>query len=212
VASGASGGSSGGGSSARGGGSSSGGGRATAARAWSGGSNRSSNGATQARTASAQRAVPGTSYGVGRIAPNERVLGKDGGLTSVPPYSRARIGSPIDQAVPRGSIPSPIGGGTSLIPGYYGYPGSWGYGYYGYGDLAGMGLFDGFGGYGGFGGFGGFDSLDYGYSRLGSLPYGGAYVIYDPYAPSSSGSISSGSDSAGTLFPVHGRQVRCGSE
>jgi hypothetical protein len=196
--------SSGGGSTARGGGSGSGGGRATAARAWSGGSNRNSSGATQARTTSARRAVTGTPYSAGRAALSDRISEKDGGIASVPPYSRPRTGSPVGPAVPRGSVAPPIGGGTTLIPGYYGYPGGWGYGYYGYGDLAGMGLFDDFGGYGGFGGFGGFDSLGYGYSRFGSLGYGpgygSAYGTYDPYASTSASFTSSGPDSTGVFI------------
>jgi hypothetical protein len=98
-------------------------------------------------------------------------------------------------------VPSPIGGGTTLIPGYYGFPG--GYGYYGYGGLAGKGIFDYLGGYGGFGGFGDFDGIDYGYSGLGSLSYGTgygrAYGTYDPYAPSAPSFVSSGSDSTGVF-------------
>ena len=95
-------------------------------------------------------------------------------------------------------MPSPSGGGTTLMPGYYGYPGGWGYGSYGYGGLAGMWLFDYLGGYGGLGGFGGFD--DYGYSGLGSLPYGSAYGTYDPYAPSFPSFVSSGSGSTGVFI------------
>jgi hypothetical protein len=119
------------------------------------------------------------------------------------------MGTPIGQAVPRSSIPSPSGGGGLS---YYGYPGGWaydpygyGYGYgsyYGYGGLAGMGLFDYFGGYGfggfGFGGFG--DGFDASYSGLGSFSYGPGYGRpYDPYARSSSG--SSISESNGAFIP-----------
>jgi hypothetical protein len=100
-------------------------------------------------------------------------------------------------------VPSPTGGATTLLPGFYpwGY-GPWGYGAYGYG-LGGAGLYDYYGYYGGFG-YGGYGGLGYGgfgYSGFGGGYFGAgddiglglgsygpgysrAYGVYDPYAPS----------------------------
>jgi hypothetical protein len=186
------------------------GGRSASGSSGAGSSARSGNssGTTQARTASVQGAAAGamSSNGVGRAVQSDVALRKDSGPSSIPPFSRPPIGSPIGHAVPRISVPPLIGGGGGTTASYYGYPGAWGYGRdgygfcdygsYGYGGLAGMGLFN-------LGGVGGFDSFDADYSVLSSSPfrpgYRRAYGTYDPYARSSPGSGSSSSESSGAF-------------
>jgi hypothetical protein len=76
-------------------------------------------------------------------------------------YGRPRDGKPIiGEAVPRTSPPATGGGGTVIVPGYYGGYVPWGFGGLGFGGYYG-GYYDPYGPYGG-----------YGYG-----PYGG----YDPY-------------------------------
>jgi hypothetical protein len=95
--------------------------------------------------------------------------GTAGGV--VPEFSRPRNGQPvIGRAVPRTAGAPGTGGGTIIVPGYYGGYFPWGFG--------GLGL-AGYYGYHGYGGYGGYDPYGFGgWTDPYDGEYGGGYTQY----------------------------------